>query len=140
MIIVATIIAIKYNEDKYLCNKSFAKIGGIPVKELNFLESEFFRLIKHELYVNELYYNNCYNYFLKESHRITYFDQFEDDSDEAQKEGLNNLKANKTCSTKEEFKKSKSICALKKHKVHDYEIKELDSYSTVSSSKQIKFH
>jgi hypothetical protein len=90
LIFVAIVIAIKYNEDKYICNKAFAKVGGIPLNELNFLECEFFRLINFELYINHYYYNNCYNHFLKETLRITYFDESDDDEVEIKH---NNLKS-----------------------------------------------
>lgn len=111
MILVATTIAIKYNEDIYFCNKTYAKIGGITLNELNYLESEFFRLIKHELYVNDLYYNNCYNYFLKELPRITYFDEKVDDNETLSLNNDNSYsKINKQKFSSINFnKKSKSI-------------------------------
>ncbi len=114
MIIVAIVIAIKYNEDKYICNKAFAKIGGIPLNELNFLEFEFFRLINFELYINHYYYNNCYNHFLKETLRITYFDESDDDEVEITHSNLkskvqSNAISNNYKNTKKTSIKRKSI-------------------------------
>ena len=41
IIICSMIIAIKYNEDNFYSSEVYAKLGGITVRELNFLEFQF---------------------------------------------------------------------------------------------------
>jgi len=41
LLLVANVIAVKYNEDIYYANSYYAKIGGISLSELNLLEKEF---------------------------------------------------------------------------------------------------
>lgn len=50
--LTAIVIAIKFNEDEYDSNSVFAKVGGIPVEELNKLEIEFCKLMKFSFFVN----------------------------------------------------------------------------------------
>ena len=57
LILSSLVIAAKYNEDKYLSNQFFAKIGGITKKEIDILEYQFLTLIDFSLYINdEIYY------------------------------------------------------------------------------------
>ena len=57
LILSSLVIAAKYNEDKYLSNQFFAKIGGITKKEIDNLEYQFLTLIDFSLYINdEIYY------------------------------------------------------------------------------------
>ncbi len=46
-------IAIKYNDDDYYKNEFYAKVGGITIKEINGLESEFLQLINYKLYISQ---------------------------------------------------------------------------------------
>lgn len=41
MLISASVIAIKFNEDDYYANSFYAKVGGISLEELNQLEYDF---------------------------------------------------------------------------------------------------
>lgn len=53
----AVVLAIKYAEDEYLDNASFARIGGIPLSELNLLEVHALILLQYNLHIdNTLYY------------------------------------------------------------------------------------
>ena len=57
LILSSLVIAAKYNEDKYLSNEFYAKIGGITKKEIDILEYQFLTLINFSLYINdEIYY------------------------------------------------------------------------------------
>ena len=61
LIISSMIVAIKYNEDYFYSTEVYAKLGGLTVKELKYLEFQFLVLIKFCLFVEkELFdkYNN----------------------------------------------------------------------------------
>ncbi len=57
--LTSMIISIKYNEDDCYSNNYYSKVAGISLQELNYLESEFLRLIKFDLFVDEA---NFYKY------------------------------------------------------------------------------
>ena len=68
-IILATLVlAIKYNEDDYYSNEFYAKVGGVSLIELNQLEYESIKMIRHTLFVeDELYkkYEKYLTHYLK---------------------------------------------------------------------------
>lgn len=43
--LIAVIVAIKWHDDEYYKNDYYAKVGGIPLKELNSLEYQFLSLL-----------------------------------------------------------------------------------------------
>lgn len=49
--LIALIVAIKYTEDTYYPNSYYAKVGGLPVQQLNILEKRFLALIEWKLTV-----------------------------------------------------------------------------------------
>ena len=53
IIIASCIIASKFNEETHYKNSHFAKIGGLNLNEINFLEYSILSKINFELYVNE---------------------------------------------------------------------------------------
>ncbi len=54
--LAATLIAVKFNEDLYFDNQYYARVGGVPLEELNFLEREILTLLDYEISVDsELY-------------------------------------------------------------------------------------
>ena len=56
LILSATVVAIKYNEDLFYSSAIYAKLGGLSVSELNFLEFQFLILIKFSLFIeNDLF-------------------------------------------------------------------------------------
>jgi hypothetical protein len=56
LILSAMIIAIKYNEDLFFSSAIYAKLGGLSVSELNYLEFQFLILIKFSLFIeNDLF-------------------------------------------------------------------------------------
>lgn len=61
LVMTSIVIAAKFFDDRYFSNGFYAKVGGLSVKELNFLEREFLLTIQFELYVKpstyQLYYN-----------------------------------------------------------------------------------
>eukprot|EP00727_Mastigamoeba_balamuthi_P006053 m51a1_g2067 hypothetical protein (244) ;mRNA; f:1444397-1445895 len=52
IILGSVICALKFHEDKTYGNDYFARVGGVPVPELNSIEAMFLQLLKWELYVN----------------------------------------------------------------------------------------
>jgi len=46
-------LAVKFHEDFYYSNNFYAKLGGIPVLELNTLEVQFMLIVDFELHVSE---------------------------------------------------------------------------------------
>ena len=53
LVFVAILMAIKYNEDVCFEFEFYAKIAGIPIKELKMLEREFVELIKFHFYIGK---------------------------------------------------------------------------------------
>ena len=53
IILASCLIASKFNEEINYKNSHFAKIGGLNLNEINFLEYSFLSKINFELYVNE---------------------------------------------------------------------------------------
>jgi len=51
-------LAVKFNEDAEYSNLEMAKIGGIPLEELNTLELKFCILSNYKFYVNWAQYYN----------------------------------------------------------------------------------
>ena len=64
LILASMIVAIKFNEDNYLSNEYYAKIGGVSKNEINNLEYEFLTLIQFNLFVDDdifIKYSNFVN-------------------------------------------------------------------------------
>jgi hypothetical protein len=59
---IALVLAVKYNEDLVFSNELFAGIGGLPLKELNKMESEFLSLTEFTVFVQEDVYNEYVRY------------------------------------------------------------------------------
>lgn len=53
LILASLITAIKFNEDFFYSAEFYARLGGVSLHELNFLENEFLKLIKFKLFVEE---------------------------------------------------------------------------------------
>ena len=53
LILGCLILAIKYNEDVYYNNEYYAKIGGVPLDEINTLEYKSFELIEQNLFISD---------------------------------------------------------------------------------------
>eukprot|EP00826_Nyctotherus_ovalis_P062293 TRINITY_DN8988_c0_g1_i2.p1 TRINITY_DN8988_c0_g1~~TRINITY_DN8988_c0_g1_i2.p1 ORF type:complete len:214 (-),score=26.57 TRINITY_DN8988_c0_g1_i2:265-906(-) len=59
VLLISIVLAIKYLDDIYADNFVYAKIGGIPLDEFNYLEKELLALLNFDLYVSpQLYF--CY--------------------------------------------------------------------------------
>lgn len=53
LLFTSIFVAIKYNEDIVFSDSFYAKISGIPIKELKRLESEFVKLIEFKLFIKK---------------------------------------------------------------------------------------
>ena len=66
IILSSMVVAIKYNEDNFYSSDIYAKIGGLSIKELNYLEFHFLVLIKFSLFVEkdlfDKYYDNIMSF------------------------------------------------------------------------------
>ncbi len=62
IILGCLLLAIKYNEDIYFTNEQYAKVGGIPVQELNELEYFSIQLLDFNLFISEDIYKKYLNY------------------------------------------------------------------------------
>eukprot|EP00831_Metopus_contortus_P051287 TRINITY_DN4304_c0_g1_i1.p3 TRINITY_DN4304_c0_g1~~TRINITY_DN4304_c0_g1_i1.p3 ORF type:complete len:134 (+),score=8.90 TRINITY_DN4304_c0_g1_i1:376-777(+) len=67
LILVSVLMAIKYNEDFYFDNPFYARVGGIPTKEMNILEVNFHHLIQFDLFVD----HEAYIQYFKKVSEIT---------------------------------------------------------------------
>ena len=61
LIISSMIIAIKYNEDIFYSSEVYAKLGGLSIKELNYLEIKFLILIKFYLFIEQDLFSKYYD-------------------------------------------------------------------------------
>ena len=91
IIICSMIIAIKYNEDNFYSSEVYAKLGGITVRELNFLEFQFLILIKFSLFVEkelfDKYYDNLIS--INEDNNSESDDDYEEESEKSNDEQKN---------------------------------------------------
>lgn len=58
------LISVKYNEDIYFSNEFYAKVGGIPLAELDKLEYEFLVLTNFNTFVGPDLYSKYYESFI----------------------------------------------------------------------------
>ncbi|KAI7906713.1 cyclin-domain-containing protein [Cokeromyces recurvatus] len=52
LLIAGIMVSSKFFSDVFFTNTRYAKVGGLPVKELNHLELEFFRMNNYDIYVS----------------------------------------------------------------------------------------
>ena len=58
------IVAIKYNEDNFYSSEVYAKLGGLSLLELNYLEFQFLILIKFSLFIEKDLFDKYNDYLL----------------------------------------------------------------------------
>ena len=61
LLLSSMVVAIKYNEDNFYSSEIYAKIGGLSLKELNFLEFHFLILIKFSLFIEKELFDKYYD-------------------------------------------------------------------------------
>jgi len=52
LLLTATVLAAKFVDDRYFTNKHYAKVGGIPLRDLNALELSMLALLRYRLHVS----------------------------------------------------------------------------------------
>eukprot|EP00826_Nyctotherus_ovalis_P015970 TRINITY_DN1458_c0_g1_i10.p1 TRINITY_DN1458_c0_g1~~TRINITY_DN1458_c0_g1_i10.p1 ORF type:complete len:195 (-),score=39.20 TRINITY_DN1458_c0_g1_i10:28-612(-) len=57
LLLAAMLLAIKFNDDVYANNKSYALIGGVELDEINILESSMLTLLQYQLFVDQEVYS-----------------------------------------------------------------------------------
>ena len=89
LILASMVIAIKYNEDNFFSSEVYAKLGGLSVLELNYLEFQFLILIKFSLFIEkdlfDKYYYNLLSFQEEEDN-----DNIEEDNTEEEDEKSEN--------------------------------------------------
>ena len=92
LIISSMIIAIKYNEDNFYSKEVYAKLGGVTMKELNYLEFQFLILIKFSLFVEkdlyDKYYDNLISIHEDNKSENDEEDESDDDNNESNDDNL----------------------------------------------------
>ena len=53
ILFISILLSIKFNEDKYFENRYYADIAGVTLKELNYLEYKYVKMIHFQFYVND---------------------------------------------------------------------------------------
>ena len=83
LILSSMIIAIKYNEDNFYSSEVYAKLGGLSLLELNYLEFQFLILIKFSLFIEKDLFDKYNDYLL--SFQEEENDNFEEDEEDDKK-------------------------------------------------------
>ena len=94
LILASMVIAIKYNEDNFFSSEVYAKLGGLSVLELNYLEFQFLILIKFSLFIEkdlfDKYYYNLLS-FQEEEDSVNIEEDNEDNTEEEDEKTENNI-------------------------------------------------
>ena len=64
LFISCCLLAIKFNEDCFYTNEYYAKVGGIDLDEMNYLERSCIELLNFDLFVDQNLYKKYVNYLL----------------------------------------------------------------------------
>lgn len=65
LILAAFVTAVKFNEDLIYRNSHYARVGGVCLEEMNFLEACFLENIGYKIYVFYEQYISCCDYLLE---------------------------------------------------------------------------
>ena len=82
LILSAMVVAIKYNEDLFFSSAIYAKLGGLSVSELNYLEFQFLILIKFSLFIENDLFDKYRNNLLSLQDEEDEDDNQDEDEDE----------------------------------------------------------
>lgn len=67
LLLAATVIAAKFQDDDIYNNRYYAKVGGVSHEELHTLEAKFLNMIGWKTHVPEAEYYHCFNCLLNNS-------------------------------------------------------------------------
>jgi len=90
LILSAMVVAIKYNEDIFYSSSIYAKLGGLSISELNYLEFEFLILIKFSLFIEKDLFDKYKNNLLSLQDEDEDDDDDEDEDNNEEKEDVKN--------------------------------------------------
>ena len=94
LILASMVIAIKYNEDNFFSSEVYAKLGGLSVLELNYLEFQFLILIKFSLFIEKDLFDKYYYNLLslqEEEDNENIEEDIEDNTEEEDEKTENNI-------------------------------------------------
>ena len=94
LILSAMVVAIKYNEDLFYSSAIYAKLGGLSVSELNYLEFQFLILIKFSLFIENDLYDKYKNNLLSLQDEEDEDEDEDDNEDENKSEEEEDVKSN----------------------------------------------
>jgi len=61
LLLIAVVLAAKFQDDIHYCNAYYAKVGGLALQEVNSLESHFLKMLSWKLYVGPEEYQFYHN-------------------------------------------------------------------------------
>eukprot|EP01094_Clydonella_sp_ATCC50884_P012933 TRINITY_DN23221_c0_g1_i1.p1 TRINITY_DN23221_c0_g1~~TRINITY_DN23221_c0_g1_i1.p1 ORF type:complete len:193 (-),score=54.95 TRINITY_DN23221_c0_g1_i1:269-847(-) len=70
VVLACLVVAIKYNDDRFCSNAYYAKVGGVPPRELNRLEVTLLSLLNFDLYVDEEHFKLYQSEILRTTTKI----------------------------------------------------------------------
>lgn len=94
LILSAMVVAIKYNEDLFYSSAIYAKLGGLSVSELNYLEFQFLILIKFSLFIENDLFDKYKNNLLSLQDEEDEDEDEDDNEDENKSEEEEDVKSN----------------------------------------------
>ena len=65
LLLASTLMSIKFNEDVTVNTKTYSKIAGVTINDLNILEYQICIALDFDFYVEADYYQQYFNYFSK---------------------------------------------------------------------------
>ena len=65
LILISVFIGLKYNEDTYVNEKSYASIAGVSVEDLKYLEFQMCVALDFSFFVKSELYQQYFRYFCK---------------------------------------------------------------------------
>lgn len=63
VLLASCLVSMKFNEDIFINNYYFAKVGGVSNADLNLLEYYFYAALGFKLFLDEDYYRKYFDYF-----------------------------------------------------------------------------
>jgi len=61
LLFISILVSAKFNEDVIYDNKTFSKISGLPINEVNQMENVFFKAMDYNLFISEEHFNTYKN-------------------------------------------------------------------------------
>lgn len=91
LILASMVIAIKYNEDNFYSSEVYAKLGGLSVSELNYLEFQFLILIKFSLFIEKDLFDKYYYNLLSFQEEDNENNEKDDNTEEEDEKNENSI-------------------------------------------------